>query len=244
MRYLPEGLRLTRRGVERERASKRARGSGTWARPARATRWMIALVEPPMAMSLRIALSKACAVRRSEGRGPPACAGARAELLGAPGAAQHGAAGDHDRGDIGGGGAHEHGRGGLVAAGEEDDGVERIRADALLDVHGHEVPEEHGRRLHEDLAERDGRELDGKAPSAPDAPLDGVRHLSQVRITVGELGPRVGDADHGPAVEDDVAEPLGLEPRAMNEAVEVVAPEPVAAPERVCCHGNPPDHRL
>src|SRR2546430_8124975 len=74
MRYLPEGLRLTRRGVERERASKRARGSGTWARPASATRWMIALVEPPMAMSLRIALSKACAVRRSEGLGPPACA--------------------------------------------------------------------------------------------------------------------------------------------------------------------------
>src|SRR5438034_2303115 len=52
------------------------------------------------------------------------------------------------------------------------------------------------------------------------------------------------DTDHGAAVEDEIAEPLRLEPRAVDEAVEVVAPEPVAAPERVCCHGNPPGHRL
>src|SRR5438876_373029 len=74
MRYFPEGFTLTRKGVERDSSSKRVSGSGTPARPARATRWMIALVEPPIAMSPRIALSKAFAVRISEGRGPPACA--------------------------------------------------------------------------------------------------------------------------------------------------------------------------
>ena len=35
---------------------------------------MIALVDPPMAMSARIALSKACAVRTCDGLGPPASA--------------------------------------------------------------------------------------------------------------------------------------------------------------------------
>ncbi len=39
---------------------------------------MIALVEPPIAMSLLIALSKALAVRISEGRGPPPCASSTA----------------------------------------------------------------------------------------------------------------------------------------------------------------------
>src|SRR5207237_9640814 len=62
---------------------------------------------------------------------------------------------------------------------------------------------------------------------------DGVGHLAQVRVAVRELGPRVGDADHGAAVEDVIAEALALQPRAMHEAVEVLTAEPVAAPERV-----------
>src|SRR5216110_508513 len=78
LRYFPEGRRFTRKGVERDSSSKRVSGSGTPARPARATRWMIALVEPPIAMSLLIALSKALAVRISEGRGPPPCASSTA----------------------------------------------------------------------------------------------------------------------------------------------------------------------
>ena len=61
-----------------ESSSNRASGSGTPARPAIATRWMIALVEPPIAMSARIALSKAFAVRISEGFGPSARASSTA----------------------------------------------------------------------------------------------------------------------------------------------------------------------
>ena len=55
-------------------SSKRVSGSATPARPAIATRWMIAFVEPPIAMSARIALSKAWAVRIWDGLGPPASA--------------------------------------------------------------------------------------------------------------------------------------------------------------------------
>ena len=54
----------------RESSSKRVSGSGTPARPAMATRWMMALVEPPMAMSARMALSKALAVRICDGLRP------------------------------------------------------------------------------------------------------------------------------------------------------------------------------
>ena len=74
----PGGRRLTSSGVIRDSSSKRASGSGTPTRPARATRCTIALVEPPIAMSARIALSNARAARISDGRGPPACASSTA----------------------------------------------------------------------------------------------------------------------------------------------------------------------
>ena len=54
-------------GVRREISSKRASGRSTPARPAMATRWMMAFVEPPIAMSTVIALSKEAAVRMSDG---------------------------------------------------------------------------------------------------------------------------------------------------------------------------------
>ena len=71
---MPDGRTLSTNGVVRDSSSKRASGSGTPTRPARATRWITALVEPPIAMRARIALSKAFAVRIALGRGPPALA--------------------------------------------------------------------------------------------------------------------------------------------------------------------------
>ena len=68
--------------------------------------------------------------------------------------------GDHDCRDVGARGAHQLRGDGLVAAAEQHDGVEGICADALLDVHRHQVPEEHRARLHQVLAERDRRELE------------------------------------------------------------------------------------
>ena len=65
-------------GEQRRRCATARRSGGAAAappvRPAMATRCTIALVEPPIAMSARIALSKAAAVRISEGLGPRASA--------------------------------------------------------------------------------------------------------------------------------------------------------------------------
>src|SRR5438034_843765 len=54
------------------------------------------------------------------------------------------------------------------------------------------------------------------------------------------------DPDHRPAVADVIAEPFGLQPRAMREPIEVAAAEPVAATERSWCHWallRGPDYR-
>jgi len=56
------------RARQRVEACERQRDAGT---PSEGDQVTIALVEPPIAMSPRIALSKAFAVRISEGRGPP-----------------------------------------------------------------------------------------------------------------------------------------------------------------------------
>jgi len=76
-------------------------------------------------------------------------------------------------------------------------------------------------------------ELQREAARRPHAALHRFGHLLQVRIAVGQLRRRIRDADHRPAVEDHVAEALGLQPRAMHESIEVLTPEPVAAPQRV-----------
>jgi hypothetical protein len=170
--------------------------------------------------------------------------GAGSELLVAPLAAEHGTARDHHGRHVGGRRAHQHGRRGLVAPREQHHGVQGIRANAFLDVHRHQVAEEHRRRFHEHFAERDRRKLEREATGTPHAALDGLGDLSEMGVAVRQLGPRIGDADDRPAVEDGVAESLGLEPRAMHESVEIVPAEPVAASERVCCHVGPPGHRL
>ena len=67
-RCLPEGRTSASSGMRRESSSKRSRSSGTPQRPASASRWITALVEPPTASRTVIALSKAAAVRICEGR--------------------------------------------------------------------------------------------------------------------------------------------------------------------------------
>ena len=64
----PLGRTLTRKGVRREMASKSSSTSLWGVRPAMASRWTTALVEPPTAMSTVIAFSSAWRVRILEGR--------------------------------------------------------------------------------------------------------------------------------------------------------------------------------
>ncbi len=58
---------FARKGVRRERASKRSRSRLAPARPAIAIRWMIAFVDPPRAIVATTAFSKASVVRISRG---------------------------------------------------------------------------------------------------------------------------------------------------------------------------------
>ena len=305
------------KGVSRDRRSKSDSGSGTPTRPAMAGRWTIAFVLPPIAMSTRIAFSKASRVRmparaevlrhhlddplpgrlgereaprvgggdrrvagkrhaeglghRGHGRGGAhdhavpgrareaalqlaprllvEAAGAelvpvapdvrpRADLLGPEHAAEHRAAGDHDRRKVRARRAHQHGGRRLVAAREEHDAVEGQAPDALLHVHRHQVPEEHRRRLHEGLGERDHRELEREPPGAPDTPLDVLGDGPEVRVAVRRLAPGVRDPDDGPALEGVVGEPLRLHPGAMEEAVDVAPAEPALAAEPGRGHGR------
>ena len=138
-------------------------------------------------------------------------------------------AGDHDRRHVGARRAHQLRGHRLVAAAEQDDGVERIGADALLDVHRHQVAEEHRRRLHQVLAERDRRELERQAAGEQDAALDRLGERAEVQVAVDELRPRVADPDHRPAGERAARDPLGVQRRAVDESRQVSTAEPARA---------------
>ena len=74
------------------------------------------------------------------------------DLLATPSPVEHRAAGDDERRDVRARGAHDARRVRLVAPGEEHDSIERVRANGLFDVHRHQIPVEHRRRLHERFA--------------------------------------------------------------------------------------------
>ena len=145
--------------------------------------------------------------------------GACSQFPVAPLAAEHGATGDHDGRDIGAGRPHDLCRGGFIAAAKQHDGVDGIGPDALLHVHGHQVAEEHGRRLHEHLAKRNGGEFQGKAAGPPNAAFYGFGHLFQVGVAVVELAPGIADADDGLVIKNVGREAFGAKPRAPGEVV-------------------------
>jgi hypothetical protein len=64
----PAGLRSTKIGVRAQTASKSSMERGTSASRAMASRWSTSLVEPPVAATLAMALSKAARVQMSRGR--------------------------------------------------------------------------------------------------------------------------------------------------------------------------------
>ncbi len=155
--------------------------------------------------------------------------GSRAELLGAAVGAQLWAAGEHDRRQVDAGGAHQLRRRGLVAPGEQHHTVERVGTQHFLDVHRHEVAQEHRRRPQHLLAERDRRELEGESARLPHAPLDRFGEAAQVGVARGELGPALGDADHRPPVGDIPRQSLHQQTGAVDDAVAVTLAEPRAA---------------
>ena len=123
---------------------------------------------------------------------------ARAQALTTVVHRHHGPRQELDGGHVGRRGAHELSRDRLVAAAHQHDGVHRLRADHLLDVHGHEVAEHHARRGEEHLAERDRREVDREPAGGEHAALHRLDQLGEMPVAVVEAARRLRDADHRP----------------------------------------------
>src|SRR5438105_269437 len=132
--------------------------------------------------------------------------------------------------------AHQHRRRRRDAPRHEHGGVERIGAQTLLDVHRHQISEEHRRGF----ISTSPSEIVGNSTGKPPA-------LHTPRLTASATWRRWAlqfvSSDHelampttGHPSKTASLNPSAFEPRAMDEAIEVVAPEPVAASELVCCH--------
>ena len=148
----------------------------------------------------------------------PPHVGRRAEAPAEVAAGEHRPTGQHDRRQVDRGGAHHHRRRGLVAAGEQHDAVDRVALDRLLDVHRHQVAQQHRGRLDLRLAERHDGKLQRHAAGFPDAPLDALGQLVEVLVARRELGCRVADADHRLAGERVVGQ-AALHPAPMEVVV-------------------------
>ena len=131
----------------------------------------------------------------------------------------------HDGRHVGTRGAHHLRRGGLVAVAKQHHTVERMGADHLLGVHRHQVAVEHRRRPHEELAERDGGELEWSTPRLPHAALHVLRQLAEVVVAVVQVALRLGDADDGPR-KIGVIQTHALRERAAHEPIHVRVVEP------------------
>ena len=133
--------------------------------------------------------------------------GTRTELLSAPVGRELRSASDQNRGDIGTGRSHQQRRDRLVAASQQHDSVEWIRADRLLDVHAHQVPEQHRCWTHEEFAQRHHWKLEREAAGLPHTTSDGIRQRPRVRVAVRQLAPGVADADDGLPLKASLVKP-------------------------------------
>ena len=130
---------------------------------------------------------------------------AGAEPLAVMAARRHRAADELDRRNIGGGRAHQLRRHGLVASADEHDGVHRLGAHHLLDVHRHQIAKFQAGRVEKDLSQRDGRKFDRQRAGRENAAFDRLDQLGKVAMAIVEAARRTGDADdrtieHLPAV--------------------------------------------
>ena len=102
----------------------------------------------------------------------------------------------HDQtGHVGAEGAHQRARYGLIARGEDDDAVKWLRAHGLFEFHREEIAIEHRGRLHQVLAKRDDRELDGDATRRFDARAQRREVLGERLVAGIEITGGVGESD-------------------------------------------------
>ncbi len=118
-------------------------------------------------------------------------------------AGQHGAAADHDGRDVEARRSHEHPGDDLVAVGDEDEAVERVghrhRLDGVGDQFAGAQRVLHPLVAHDDpVADPDREELHRRPSGHPDARLDRLGDLVQMKVARNEFVCGIGDADHRP----------------------------------------------
>ena len=73
----------------------------------------------------------------------------------------------------------------------------------------------------------------GKAAGLVHAALDPVRNHPEVSVARRQLGPRVTDSDHRPAIKQVGRKSLVLHPRTMNESISILEAEPMGGAQRL-----------
>jgi hypothetical protein len=121
----------------------------------------------------------------------------------------------HGIADVAAGGAHQQRRRRLVAAHHQHDGVDRIAADRLLDVHAGQIAGEHRGRPQVRLAVAEDRELDWIPARLENASTDPLGELTEVCVAGCQLRPGIADTDDRLALELVVRDALVLHPTAV-----------------------------
>src|SRR3989442_13061678 len=99
-------------------------------------------------------------------------------------------------------------------------------------------------RLHQVLAERDGRKLERETTGQKHAALDRPGQGPEVQVAVDELRPRVANADHRPRGQGILRDALSVDRGAMDEPGQVAATEPAAAAQAAVVLGHRFSSRL
>src|SRR5882762_551201 len=157
--------------------------------------------------------------------------GARSDILAAIFPVEHRAARDHDRGYIAAGRSHNQRWRGLVAAAHQNHSIDRVAADAFLDIHADQVAEQHRGGAKIGFASGHHREFERKTARLPHSTLHLLRESAEMGIAWGQFRPCVADAYHGASVEDMTRKSLIAHPAPVNESVFVILAEPGCGPK-------------
>ena len=121
---------------------------------------------------------------------------AGAEPLAAMASSHHRTRDQRDRRPVGRHRSHELRRYGLVATAHQHDRVHRLGADHLLGVDRHKIAILQAGRRQEHLAERDCWKFKRQRAGGQHATLHRGQQFGKMTVTIVEVGPGVGDANH------------------------------------------------
>lgn len=114
---------------------------------------------------------------------------------------------------------HQLSRDGLVAAAEEHDGIHGLGGELFLELHRHQIAEQHGRGMGEDLAQRHHRKDEREATGLKDAALNRLDQPGHLPVAGGVVGGGVDDSDDG-AIYISGIQAGGVEEGPANESAE------------------------